>query len=236
MKTPDLQQMQELAKRARADVASCYLALPKIKKWGLGLDHPRAAKLARGEMNRSTRAEWACGLIMPEADGPAGIVDADTTQTVAERGAMRVDESQLAPRFQAKPEKESKKWPMPLINFAEKFTELAPGQIDGESEREQQVKRLLQLKNQLKPRDREVLELSFEHGLSIQEIAEKVEKTDGAIYATFHKLKPELRGVKERQDWVDEHCGLDKLAGGVDSAPVILQENQQLGWDLGVQP
>ncbi len=235
MRTPDLQQMQEFAKLAKSDLASAYLALSKIKKWGLTLDHPRAAMLARGEMNRSTRSEWACGLTMPKIDGPAGIVDAETP-LLGERAAMTVDEHQLAPRFQAKPEKESKKWPMPLINFAEKFTEFSPGQLDGESEREQQVKRLLQLKNQLKPRDREVLELSFEHGLSIQEIAEKVEKTDGAIYATFHKLKPELRGVKERQDWVDEHCSLDKFSGGVGSAPVILQENQQLGWDLEVQP
>ena len=231
---PSQQVMQELAKRARADLASCYLALPKIKKWGLTLDHPRAAKLARGEMNRSTRSEWACGLIMPEADRPAGVVDAETS-LLGERAAMRVDEHQLAPRFQAKP-KEPKKWPTPLINLAEKFTEFAPGQVDEESEREQQVKRLLQLKNQLKHRDREVLELSFEQGLSIQEIAEKVEKTGGAIYATFHKLKHEIKGIKERQDWVDAHCSLDKFSGGVDSAPVILQANQQLGWDLEVQP
>ena len=236
MKTPDQQIMQEFAKRAGADLASSYLALPKIKKWGLGLDHPRAAMLARAEANRSIRAEWACGLTMPEIDGPAGVVDADTPTVAAERGAMQVDESQLAPRFQSQPEKKSKKWPMALISFAEKFTELSPGQIDEESEREQQVKRLLQLKNQLKPRDREVLELSFEQGLSIQEIAEKVEKTGGAIYATFHKLKPEIKEIKERQDWVDQHCSLDKLAGGVDAAPVILQANQQLGWDLEVQP
>lgn len=236
MTRPSGDEIAAFSAKVKVDLADCYLALPRILKWGLNLDHPRAGKLARAEANRSIRAEWACGLIMPEADGPAGIVDADTTQTVAERGAMRVDESQLAPRFQAKPEKESKKWPMPLINFAEKFTELAPGQVNGESEREQQVKRLLRLKNQLKPRDREVLELSFEQGLSIQEIAEKVEKTGGAIYATFHKLKPEIKEIKERQDWVDQHCSLDKLAGGVDAAPVILQANQQLGWDLEVQP
>ena len=235
MRTPDLQQMQEFAKLAKSDLASAYLALSKIKKWGLTLDHPRAAMLARGEMNRSTRSEWACGLTMPKIDGPAGVVDAETP-LLGERGAMRVDEGQLAPRFQAKPEKEPKKWPMALINLNEKFTEFSPGQIDEESEREQQVKRLLQLKNQLKSRDREVLELRFEQGLSIQEIAEKVEKTDGAIYATFHKLKSELKEIKERQDWVDAHCSLDKLAGGVESAPVILQANQQLGWDLGVQP
>ena len=234
MKTPSQQSMQEFAKLAKSDLASAYLALPKIKKWGLTLDHPRAAKLARGEMNRFTRSEWGSGVKMPEIDGPRRAVDADT-QPTQERGAMQVNEGQLAPRFQAKPEKESKKWPMPLINFSEKFTEFSPGQIDEESEREQQVKRLLQLKNQLKPRDKEVLELSFEQGLSVQEIAEKVEKTGGAIYATFHKLKPEIKEIKERQDWVDKHCSLDKLAWGVESAPVILQANQQLGWDLGVQ-
>ena len=232
MKTPDLLQMQEFARRAKSDLASAYLALPKIKKWGLDLDHPRAGMLARGEMNRSTRSEWTCLVTMPEFDCcRAGAVDAETPLT-PERGAMRVNEGQLAPRFQAKP-KEPKKWPMPLINLAEKFTEFAPGQVDEESEREQQVKRLLKLKNQLKPRDRKVLELSFEQGLSIQEIAEKVEKTNKAIYATFHKLKPEIKEIKERQDWVDQHCSLDKLAAGFDAAPVILLANQQLGWDLG---
>ncbi len=224
-------EIEAFSKKIKVDLASCWLSIPRIKKWGLSLDHPRAGKLARGEMNRSIRSEWACGLIMPEIDGQAGVVDAETPFT-QERAAMRVDEGQLAPRFQAKPEKD-KKWPMPLINFAEKFTEFAPGQVDEESEREQQIKRLLQFKNRLKPRDREVLELSFEHGLSIKEIAEKVEKTGGAIYATFSKLKNEIKGIKERQDWVDEHCSLDKLAGGVESAPVILQANQQLGWDLG---
>ena len=205
MKTPSQQEMQEFAQRARADLASAYLALPKIKKHGLDLDHPRAAKFARGEMNRSTRSEWSLGIGLDQAEtlaaAPSG--DSQVADLIEKCRAGLADET------------------------------FAPGQIDELGEDERRIQRMLELKNQLKPRDREILELRFEQGLSIKEIAERVEKTDGAIYAAFHKLKPELRGIKERQDWVDEHCGLDKLAGGVDAAPVILRANQQLGWDLG---
>ena len=231
MKTPSQQEMQEFATLARVDIASAYLALPKIRKHGLDLDHPRAAKLARGEMNRSARAEWACGVTMPQRDGRAAVVDADTPAT-AERGAMQVDESQLAPRFRAKPEKESKKWPMALINANANLTTFAPGQVDEDSENEQRIVAMLELKHQIKPRDKEVLELRFEQGLNIQQVADAVGKTRSAIYATIDKLKTELRDARERKDWGDEH---NALRLGTGDAPVVLNKTGQLGWDLGVQ-
>lgn len=226
------QQMHEFAKRAGCDIASAYLALPKINEHKLTLAHPRAAKLARGQANRSERAEWGCGLTMPESDGRASVLDADTA-LFAERGAMRVDESQLAERFRAKPEKESKKWEMALINADARLTTYAPGQLDEESERERQVTRMLKLKAAVKPRDSDVLELRFEQGLAIAEIAEILGKTPAAIYKALDRIKPLLYDARERADWETEHNGLRM---GTGDAPVVLNKTGQLGWDLGVQP
>jgi DNA-directed RNA polymerase specialized sigma24 family protein len=229
---PDLQEMQAFAKRAGCDVASAYLALPKIAEHKLTIDHPRAAKLARGQANRSARAEWSCALTMPESDGRAGTVDADTP-LCAERGAMQVDESQIAPRFRDREKKEDKRWPMALVHSDARLTTYAPGQIDEESEIEARIKRALHLKYQVEPRDREVLELRFERGLKIAEIAEKTGKTRAAIYKSLDRMKPLLYDARERSDWEDEHNG---LRIGTGDAPVVLHKNQQLGWDLGVQP
>ncbi|MHB1644587.1 MAG: sigma factor-like helix-turn-helix DNA-binding protein [Acidithiobacillus sp.] len=228
---PKVAEIEAFAHRARCDIASAWLALPKIKKYGLSLDHPRAAKLARGEANRSTRAEWGSGLTMPERDGRAGVIDSDTPIS-AEKGAMQVDEAQIAPRFREAKEKEGKRWPMPLINADAAFTTYAPGQIDEGSEKDWQITRTLQLKAAVKPRDQAVLELRFEQGLSIAEIAESLNKTPAAIYKSIDRIKPLMRDARERNDWENEHNGM-RLGTG--DAPVVLGKTGQLGWDLGAE-
>lgn len=229
---PDQQAMQNFAARAKCDLASAYLALPKIHEHKLSIEHPRAAKLARGQANRSARAEWSCALTMPESDARRRSLDA-VTALCPERGAMAVDESQLAQRFRAREKKEDKRWPMALINTDADLTKFAPGQIDEESAREQQITRMLKLKAAVKPRDREVLELRFEQGLEIAEIAEKTGKTRAAIYKSIDRIKPLLHDARERNDWETEHNGM-RLGTG--DAPVVLNKTGQLGWDLGVQP
>ena len=233
LEDPKTLEMQAFAERAKADIASCYLALPKIKKWGLTIHHPRAAMLARGEDNRSLRAEWASAVSMPARDEIASVLDAEAS--AVERDAMQVDETQIAPRFRQKAadKEDKKKWVMNLINHDDLYYTFAPGQVDEADEREQQITRMFELQNAVKPRDREVLELRFNQGLSINEIAIKLGKSRQCIYQRFDRMKPLLRNARERADWNDAH---NALANGTGDAPVVLQKDGQLEWDLGDGP
>lgn len=202
---PDHQEMQDFARRAGADLTSCYLALPKIQEHGLDLDHPRSEKLARGECNRSARNEWNQGIWiedaerMAAADGPADAAGVD----LRERCRALWD------------------------------TTFAPGQVVDNTE-EVQILELLKLKHALKERDRLVLDLRFEQGLNIGEVAEKLEKTPQAIYAAFARMRGILPAAWRRRNWVNENCSLKKLrSGGIESARVVVEKNRQLGWDLG---
>lgn len=204
LKNPDTRAIQEFSRLAKVDLASCWLALPKIKEWGLSLDHPRAAKIARGEHNRAIRAEWPGGMSFDSAEmlaaSAGGSGDAELEDLAEKcRGAV-ADET------------------------------FAPGQID-DGGADGQISRMMRLKNAVKPRDRETLELRFERGLNIAEIAAEVGKTPSAIYARFDRMKPILRAARERADWEEEHNGM-LLAHGNAPAPVVLSKNGQLGWDL----
>ena len=95
---------------------------------------------------------------------------------------------------------------------------------------ESNVEWLLSLTREIKPRDKKVLELRFEQGLSVAQIAEYVGKTESAIYECFDRNKSRLRAALERQEWCDEHND-----NGTGDAPVVLGKTGQLGWDLGVQ-
>ncbi len=75
--------------------------------------------------------------------------------------------------------------------------------------------------------------MRFEQGLSIKEIAAKKEQTVQSVYESFARMKRIMPEAFSRRVWVDEHCSIEKLAGGVESAPVILQKDGQTCWDLG---
>ena len=108
MNRPTDQEIAAFSARIKVDLADCYLALPRIQKWGLLLDHPRAGKLARAEANRSIRSEWAGGgVTMPPTDGRSATVDADTAAD--ERDAVNLDQSQMAERFREKKPAKPKK-------------------------------------------------------------------------------------------------------------------------------
>lgn len=243
---PSIAEIQAFAARASADIASCWLALPRIQKWGLTLDHPRAAKLARGEANRSVRAQWAESVTMPPRDGRAATVDSDTA--VGGAAAVRLDESLMAERFREQPAK-AKKWAMGLIHIDESAPatpldkliedEEAAARVAAgrpadpdearDLEREAQKKQAIALRAAVKPRDRVVLDLYVAQGLKIKQVAETVGKTDKAIYAAVVRMRAPLRAARERMDWVREHCTI----AGTGDAPVILEKPQQLGWDFG---
>lgn len=195
-------EMQEFAKRAGVDLASCYLALATIERWGLTLDSARAAKLARGEANRSVRNEWSLGIRLEAAENLA----AASSSSLDSAGADLRDRCRSALRDER----------------------LAPGQIENGDNDHSAA--LLSLKNQLKPRDRKVLEWLVQ-GLTVAEIAEKKGQTPAAIYACLARIKPLLADASARKEWEKTH---NSLLIGTGDAPVILEKNQQLGWDLGV--
>ena len=171
---PGLQEMQAFATRAGCDLTSAYLALPKINEFKLPLDHPRAAKLARSEANGSMRAEWSQGICLEKAENvgsPAGFPGLNFHEIGGVENLREV------------------------CRTATSDFSLAPGQIDEESEQEQRIARMMQLKHQVKPGDREVLESRFEQGLSIKEIAVKKEQTDKAIYASFARMQKLMRAA-----------------------------------------
>ena len=258
LESADALEMEAFSRRIKVDLADCWLALPRIWQHGLTIDHPRAAKLARGEANRSARADRAAGVITPPRDGRQAAADSDTdgdTDTGIGDTFMRVDDSQLADRFREKKHAD-KKWSMTLINPAAPETpiEKLAAKEDAAArvskglpadpqealfvEREDQKKKALALRAALKPRDREVLDLYIGQGLTFKQVAEIIGKTDKAVYASVKRMRTPLRDARERKEWVDEHCSLEKLATGVESAPIVLQKDQQLGWDLegmGVQ-
>lgn len=254
LETAEALEMQEFSARIKVDLASCYLALPRIRKHGLNLDNPRAEKLARGEANRWKRGDKAVGgVITPPRDGLAAIADSNPEGDVDGTGGtwMKVDESLIAERFREKPEK-PKKWARDLIHPATPLTPLgaliekeeaaarvaaglpADLQEAADAEREALKKRALDLREAIKPRDREVLDLYIGQGLSIKQIAEIAGKTDKAVYASIARMGAPLREARERKEWVDEHCAIEKLSCGVESAPVVLSKTGQMGWDLGV--
>ncbi len=237
-------EIEAFSKKIKVDLASCWLSIPKIEKWGLSLDHPRAGKLARGEMNRGIRAEWAGGRVtMPPRDGRAGTVGSDTD--VDGRDAVSHE----------KPTKD-KKWAMaaihaddalpvtPLGKLLEKEEEReraanglpADAQEALDLEREEQKKQALALRGALKPRDRPVLDLYVGQSLSIKETAERLGKKPKTLYETVKRMGGPMREERVRREWVQEHCSIEQLAGGVESAPVVLGASGQLGWDLEVQP
>jgi len=206
LENPDTRALQEFSQRVHVDLASCFLALPKIKEWGLSLDHPRAAKIARGEANRSKRAEWS----------PGGL-SFDVAETIAASaggtGDAKMDD--LIDRCRSAAADET----------------YAPGQIL-DDDQDAMIAKMMRLKAALKPRDRERLEMRFEKGMSIQEIAVALGVADKTIYAAIARMKGILRAALERSDWADAH-NLLRLASGDDApAPVVLDKTGQLGWDL----
>ena len=214
LENPDTRALQEFSQRVHVDLASCFLALPKIKAWGLSLDHPRAAKIARGEANRSKRAEWSPGSMS---------FDAAETMAASAGGTGDAVMDDLVGRCRS----------------ALSDTTYAPGQIL-DDDQDALIAKMMRLKAALKPRDRERLEMRFEHGLSIQEIAVALGVADKTIYAAIERMKSILRGALERSDWEEAHNLLLRLAADEDdAAPVVLSKNGQLGWDLDaaeVQP
>jgi DNA-binding CsgD family transcriptional regulator len=251
LESADAQEMEAFSRRIEVDLADCYLALPRIWNHGLTLDHPRAAKLARGEANRSLRADRAAGVITPPSDGRQASSDSDSDTDAPSGGTwVKVDESQLAACFREKKHAD-KKWAMTLINPASPSTpvdsliakEAAADRVASglpadpqeaiDAEREAQKKRALALRSALKPRDRQVLDLHVGQGLTFKQIADIVGKTDKAVYASVKRMHSPMRAERERKNWVDEHCSIEKLACGVKSAPVVLDKAGQLGWDLG---
>lgn len=261
LETAEVIEMRAFARRASTkkttvdlvDLADAWLALPRIRKWGLTLDHPRAGKLARAEANRSKRAERCAGVITPPRDGRQGVTDSesDDTGTGGTWTWMPVDESQLAERFREKAAAKGKKWAMDLINPSAPTPPLetliekedaasrvarglpADPAEARDAERESLKKAALGMRAALKPRDREVLDLYVGQGMTAKQVADCIGKTDKAVYASIARMKTPMREERERKEWVDEHCSIEKLACGVASAPVILQKDQQLGWDLG---
>lgn len=206
LETAQAQEMEAFSRRIKVELVFCWLALPKIQRFQLDLDHPRAAKLARGEANRSARNEWSQGISLDDAELIAG------SSGSSDAGVLDMREQCRA---------------------ALSDTTFAPGQIE-ENGYEAQIIALLKLKHAVKPRDREILEMRFEKSLSISEIAEKKGQSPQAVYAAFKRMREVLPDAKKRQEWVDEHCAIETLAG-VESAPVVLDKTGQMGWDLAVQ-
>ena len=219
LETEFAQEMQAFARRAstdktHVDLADAYLALPRIRKWGLELDDPRAEKLARAEVNRGKRNEWSGGI---------GLEQAEDLATMTHSVSLSRDSADLADRCADKVRDET----------------YAPGQTDdGDADeiREKQIQELLKYKAALKPRDREVLEMLFEDDLTIKEVAARTGKGVKAIYEALKRMRTQglLADEKARREWAEEHNGL-RLATGDDApVPVVLLKNQQLAWDLGV--
>ena len=202
--SPLFAEMEVFAKRVKVDLAAAYLALERIQKWGLSLDHPRAEKLARAERNRFLRGQWSLGVSLDRAEALAGSSDHAGADLENHREQCRSATADF------------------------RYAPQGWGDDAGEITRER-IEMLLKLKHALKPRDRETIELRFEKGLSIKEIAVEKGQSDKAIYAAFARMCKILPGALERKLWTDEHCS----AEGSGDAPVILEKNQQLGWDLG---
>ncbi|MBW9248892.1 MAG: hypothetical protein GJU72_07450 [Acidithiobacillus ferriphilus] len=251
-------EIEAFSKKIKVDLASCWLAIPRIQKWGLSLDHPRAGKLARGEMNRGIRAEWSGSRVtMPPLDGRQRVVDADSdTDRPGTAGTwMPVNKEKIAECFHDKPAKD-KKWAMaaihiddgapatPLQKLVEKedaADRVAAGLPSDPLEaldlkREAQKREALALRGALKPRDRPVLDLYVGQGLSIKQAAERLGKKPKTLYETVKRMGKPMRTERLRREWVATHCSIETLAGGVESAPVVLSKTGQLGWDLEVQP
>lgn len=252
LETAEALEMQKFSARIKVDLASCYLALPRIRKHGLDLDNPRAEKLARGEASRFKRGDKPVGGIV---DAPRDGLAANNSNGDATAGPggtfMKVDESLIAERFREKPTK-GKRWAMDLINPPAPTTPLArliekeeaeervarglpadPAEA-ADAEREALKKRALGLRAALKSRDRVVLDLYIGQGMTAKQVAERIGKTDKAVYASVARMKGPLREARERKEWVAEHCNLEKLACGVEPVPVVLSKTGQMGWDLGV--
>ncbi|MBE7567815.1 sigma factor-like helix-turn-helix DNA-binding protein [Acidithiobacillus sp. HP-11] len=204
LESPRALEMQAFSERVGVNITDCWLALQRIQKWGLTLDHPRAAVLARGEANRAFRETHALGMSLESAEmlsASAGGLD-DEMANLAEKCRDALSDEKLA-----------------------------PGQEEG-SEDDRRIDEALELKHSVKPRDKNILELRFDKGLSIAEIAAHVGKTRSAIYAAFDRMCPVMHAAKERKEWADKHCNLDNLTGKDAPAPVVLEKDGQLGWNL----
>ncbi|MEB8535245.1 hypothetical protein [Acidithiobacillus ferriphilus] len=252
VETAEAQEMQAFSQRVKVDLADCYLALPRIWKWGLTLDHPRAAKLARAEANRSIRAEWAgAGVVMPPRDGHQASIDSDSDTDASIGGIwMNVAGDQIAKCFRDKPAAD-KKWAAVLIHPSTPATPVdklvekeeaderranglpADPQEAQDLEREAQKQQAMALRGALKPRDRQILDLYVGQGLSIKQVAEIVGKTPNGVYESVKRMGKPMRAEKVRREWVQEHCSVEKMASGIESAPIVLGKTGQLGWDLG---
>ena len=219
LETAFAQEMQEFARRASTkrtavDLADAWLALPRIRKWGLELDDPRSAKLARAEVNRGKRSEWSGGIGLEQAEDLAAM-----THSVS----LSRDSADLADRCAGGMRDEK----------------YAPGQVDDgdpDAVREKQIQELLKYKAALKPRDREILELLFEDDLTVKEIAGKLGKGVGAIYEALKRMRKQglLADEKARREWADEHNNMRLALGDDAPVPVVLLKTGQMGWDLGV--
>lgn len=253
VETAEAQEMQAFSQRTKVDLADCYLALPRIQKWGLSLDHPRAGKLARAEANRSIRSEWAGGgVTMPPLDGRQAVMDSDgdTDHPCTGGTWMPVYKEKIADCFHEK-KREDKKWAMAAIHgvtpagpldkllgkeeAAERVAAGLPSdpQEALDFEMEAQKQQALALRGALKPRDRPVLDLYMGQGLSIKQTAEILGKKPKTLYETVKRMGKPMREERVRREWVAAHCSVERLAGGVESAPIVLGKNGQMGWDLG---
>lgn len=201
--SPQFLEMEVFAKRCKVDLAAAYLALERIQKWGLDLDHPRSEKLARAERNRFMRGQWSIGVSLDRAEAVAGSSGhaGDDLENHREQCRDAIADFRYAP---------------------------AGWDDDAGAITRERIEQLLALKHSLKRRDRETIELRFEKGLSIPEIAAEKGQCDKTIYAAFVRMRDILPAAMERKLWVDEHC----KGVGTGDAPVILEKNQQLGWDM----
>lgn len=249
---------------SRTDSAksACWLALTKLKNIGRTIDYRGAKQYVSAEINKFERNNYERGVKMPECDRMSRALDSDSELPPIERGAMTIDESKLAPCFrngenddddddeavdeaveskvrEAQKKKEPKRWAMQLIHHHDRYYAFSPDQITDRIneiiEHEYRISLVMRLKAAVKPRDREILELRFEKGMKIREIAEHLARSRADIYAAIKRMRPLLRDARERAEWELEHSILEK---GTGDAPVVLDKTGQLGWDLGaeVQP
>lgn len=134
--------------------------------------------------------------------------------------------------------KPSKVWAMQLIHQDEKELAFEPAFFAEHRaaviEHERRTAIMMDLRGSLKKHDQEILELRFERGLNIYEIAAHFGQTHKAIRAAFQRIAEILFKARERKEWADEHCNLQVLAADDEMpvVPVVLEKDGQLGWDL----
>lgn len=207
LESPLAHEMRAFSEKCGVDLTDCWLALQRIQKWNLTLDHPRAAVLARAESNRTYRETHALGFSFESAEMLAA-----SASGLDDKMADLVEQCRDALSDER----------------------LAPGQEEG-SEDDRRIDEALELKSALKPLDQKILEMRFEKGMSIREIAAQLGKTRSAVYEAFKRMRPIMHEAKKRKEWADAHCNLQNLTAYDVPARIVLAKDGQLGWDLEVQ-